>query len=113
MRPKPYDERVVQASADTRKAYLVADIEVVDPDTYGEYVRAARPIVEQYGGRYLVRGGRIIPLSGGWDPQRLLVIEFDSLERLQSCFASDAYRLIAPLRLASTRSRSVIVEGDA
>jgi uncharacterized protein (DUF1330 family) len=43
----------------------------------------------------------------------LLVIEFDSLEGLQTCFASEEYREIAPLRERSTRSRSIIVEGAA
>lgn len=93
------------------KAYLVADIEVLDAAVYAEYVKAAQPIVERYGGRYLVRGGRTLPLAGNWNPERLLVIEFGSLDRLRSCFDCEAYRRIAPLRLASTRSRSVIVEG--
>jgi len=95
------------------KAYLVADIEVLDAKTYAEYIQAAQPIVLQYGGRYLVRGGKVLPVAGDWRPARLLVIEFDSLTRLQSCFSSEAYKQIAPLRLSSTRSRSVVVEGVA
>jgi uncharacterized protein (DUF1330 family) len=93
------------------KAYLVADIEVLDAAVYREYAAKAEPIILRHGGRYLVRGGKTIPLAGGWNPERLLVIEFDSPEQLQNCFASEEYRLIAPLRLRSTRSRSVLVEG--
>ncbi len=92
------------------KAYLVADIEVLDASIYEEYIKAAQPIVLQHGGRYLVRGGSTLPVCGDWDPKRLLIIEFDSLSQLQDCFGSEAYERIAPLRLASTRSRSVIVE---
>jgi uncharacterized protein (DUF1330 family) len=93
------------------KAYLIAEIEVLDAGIYAEYIEAAQPIVLQYGGRYLVRGGKPLPLSGDWNPKRMLVIEFRSLTQLQDCFACDAYQRIAPLRLASTRSRSIIVEG--
>ncbi|MCE5309575.1 MAG: DUF1330 domain-containing protein [Acidobacteriales bacterium] len=93
------------------KAYLVADIEVLETGVYEEYVRAAQPIVLQHGGRYLVRGGSALPVCGDWNPKRLLIIEFDSLSQLQGCFGSEEYKRIAPLRLASTRSRSVIVEG--
>ncbi len=95
------------------KAYLVADIQVLDARIYEEYVKAAQPIVLQHGGRYLVRGGSTLPVSGDWNPKRLLIIEFDSLPQLQDCFGSEAYKRIAALRLASTHSRSVIVEGTS
>jgi uncharacterized protein (DUF1330 family) len=87
------------------KAYLVADIEVLDPAKYAEYVQAARPIVLAH--------GRSFPLSGDWSPERLLIVEFDSLAALRRCLESDAYRRVAPLRMASTRSRSLIVEGTS
>jgi uncharacterized protein (DUF1330 family) len=93
------------------KAYLISEVEVQDARMYAEYGAAAKPIITQYGGRYLVLGGKTTPLSGGWNPERLIVIEFESLEQLQKCFGSDAYKQIAPLRLGSTRSRSVVVEG--
>jgi uncharacterized protein (DUF1330 family) len=67
--------------------------------------------VEQYGGRYLVRGGKTVAVSGNWNPERLLVIEFESLTDLQNCFSSQAYKLVAHLRIESTRSRSLIAEG--
>jgi len=93
--------------------YMIADLEVIDSEMYGQYMERVRPIVLSHGGRYLVRGGRVLPLAGDWRPERLLVIEFDSLEGLQTCFASEEYREIAPLRERSTRSRSIIVEGAA
>ena len=92
-------------------AYLVADIEVIDSELYRRYTEQAQPVIYRYGGRYLVRGGRATPLSGDWRPERLLIIEFESLEKLRACFDSEAYRRIAPLRERSTRSRSLVVEG--
>jgi uncharacterized protein (DUF1330 family) len=93
------------------KAYLVADIEALDTRMYTEYINAAQAIVLEHGGRYLVRGGKALSVFGDWNPTRLLVIEFGSLSQLQNCFVCDAYKRIAPLRLGSTRSRSVVVEG--
>jgi uncharacterized protein (DUF1330 family) len=86
------------------KAYLIADIEVHNPEMYGRYIQAARPII-------LVRGGRTVPFAGDWSPARLLIIEFESMDRLQACFGSPEYLRIAPLRENSTRSRGVMAEG--
>jgi uncharacterized protein (DUF1330 family) len=93
------------------KAYLIADIEVHNPEMYGRYIQAARPIILAHGGRYLVRGGRTVPFAGDWSPARLLIIEFESMDRLQACFGSPEYLRIAPLRENSTRSRGVMAEG--
>ncbi len=93
------------------KLYLIAEVEVLDAEKYAEYRREAEPIVIRHGGRYLVRGGSVTPLAGGWNPERLIVIEFQSRDHAEACFASGEYQRIAPLRLASTRSRSLMVEG--
>ena len=93
--------------------YLLIDIDVTDADTYAEYVDAVYSIVTKNGGRYLVRGGEPAPLSGGWSPQRIIIIEFDSLEELRRCFSSPEYAALAPLRERSTDSRAVILKGHA
>lgn len=92
-------------------AYMILEIEVVDADTYADYVKQAPATVEQYGGRYLVRGGDVTPLTGGWNPQRLVVIEFPSMERFQEWLSSPEYSAIAPLREQSTKSKVIVVEG--
>ncbi|MCH7699297.1 MAG: DUF1330 domain-containing protein [Chloroflexi bacterium] len=77
--------------------YMILEIEVVDADTYAGYVKQAPATVEQYGGRYLVRGGAVTPLSGEWEPQRMVVIEFPTMERSQEWLTSPEYSAIAPL----------------
>ena len=78
---------------------------------YDEYIREVRPIVEQYGGRYIVRSDKITPLGEKWRPGRLIVIEWDTKEHLDKCFRSGEYRKIASKREGSVDSRAVIVEG--
>ena len=91
--------------------YLIVEIEIKDPEMYSRYVEKAPEVIERFGGRYLSQGGQITPLSGNWNPERMILIEFDTLERLQQCFNSKEYLEIAPFRTQSTLSRSIIVEG--
>ena len=92
--------------------YLIIDIQVLDKDIYAEYVQKARAIVKKHGGVYLTKGVKITPLDGGWHPQRIIVIKFNSQENLDNCFNCREYLEIAHLRKKSSRSRSIIVEGS-
>ncbi|MEN6463298.1 MAG: DUF1330 domain-containing protein [Syntrophomonas sp.] len=92
-------------------AYLLIEIEIHDRNTYFQYIEKARPIVESYGGRYLIRGGKVTPLFGGWDPERIILVQFPSKEDIERCFTSKEYLEIAKLREDSTKTRSIILEG--
>ncbi len=91
--------------------YLIIEIEVKDRDIYSRYVERAPEIIKKYGGKYLARGGKVTPLMGDWNPERLILIEFESIEQIQKCFQSPEYLGLAPLREQSTVSRSIIVDG--
>ena len=94
--------------------YSIAAI-MIDPQKgageYEGYIRRVKPVVERYGGRYLLRSEKITPLTSRWEPDRMIVIEWDSREQLELCFNSSAYRKIAGMRENSVDSRAVIVEG--
>lgn len=77
---------------------------------YLEYIEKVRPIVKKYGGRYLIRSEKITPLSMEWRPDRAIIIEFDTKEALEKCFASEEYQRIAALRETSVDSRAIILE---
>jgi len=91
--------------------YVIIDITVIDQDVYEEYVARVPALVEQYGGRYLVRGGEVATLTGDWQPERIVVLEFDSSEQVQEFYASPEYQALAPLREQSTNSRAILVKG--
>jgi uncharacterized protein (DUF1330 family) len=91
--------------------YLIIEITVIDPEVYAEYVEQVQALVEQYGGRYLARGGDVVPLTDDWQPQRIVLIQFDTIDQVQDCFASPEYQALVPLREQSTTSRAIIVEG--
>ena len=92
-------------------AYLIVEVEVRDPDTYARYREQVGPTLEQYGGRFLVRGGDARTLEGDWRPARLVVLEFDSRERALAWWSSPEYAGPKALRQASAQTRMVCVDG--
>ena len=92
-------------------AYVIADIEVTDPAAFEEYRQKVAPMIAKYGGKYLVRGGASETVEGDWVPKRLVVIEFDSMDRLKEFYHGEDYRPVMAIRTKSTVSNLVIVEG--
>src|SRR5207344_3477958 len=76
-------------------AYLIVQIAVTDPEKYERYKQLVPSSIAQYGGRYLVRGGRSETLEGNWSPARLAVLEFPSMDRAREWWNSPEY---APAR---------------
>jgi uncharacterized protein (DUF1330 family) len=91
--------------------YMIIEITIKNRELYSRYVAQVPEVVDKYGGRYLIRGGKVTPLSGNWNPERVILIEFETVEQLQKCFESPEYLEIAPLREQSTISKSIVVEG--
>ncbi len=60
-------------------AYVLVDIEVTDPAEYELYRKIAYPVIAEFGGKYLVRGGATEIREGDWNPNRLVIVEFESL----------------------------------
>jgi uncharacterized protein (DUF1330 family) len=92
-------------------AYVLADIEVRDPERYEKYKALAPPVIAAHGGRYLVRGGRTELLEGDWSPRRTVILEFPSLEKAKAWWDSIDYAEAKALRQASARTNMLIVEG--
>ncbi len=92
-------------------AYLIVDIDVTDPGAYEEYRSLVPPLVDKYGGKYLVRGGAFETLEGNWTPRRLAVLEFESAERAKQFYNSEDYEPVKQIRLRATNSNMVLVEG--
>lgn len=90
-------------------AYRIIDIKDDNSRLYDEYTQKAMPIVKKYGGRYLVRGGKVIFVSGNWNPKRVVMIKFPSHKAIEQCFSSQEYKDIASLRFNSTTSKAIIV----
>jgi len=94
-------------------AYLINDMEITDPQRFEEYKRLSPPTVAAYGGRFLARGGEVTPLEGGWQPRRMVILEFPSVAQAQAWLDSPEYAVARRLRQLSANSRMVVIDGAA
>jgi uncharacterized protein (DUF1330 family) len=92
-------------------AYVIAEIEVTDPAAYEDYRKQVPGVVEKYKGKFIVRGGRIESMEGGWAPKRMVVVEFPSMEQALKWYRSADYAPLIKLRQKASRGWLVIVEG--
>ena len=92
-------------------AYAIANVRVTDPDRFPEYSSQVLRTVERYGGRYLARGGKVEVLEGDWEPQRLVILEFESMERFRQFYDSPDYASLKRLRHEAADTQVVVVEG--
>jgi len=93
------------------KAYSIVQLEVTDPVPYEAYRKEVLPTITAFGGRFLVRGGKVTTLEGDWPFPRTVVIEFPSREAAEGWYHSPAYQKILPLRLKASRGNFIIVDG--
>lgn len=92
-------------------AYVVGEIEVTDPATYEDYRKQVMAVVTKYGGRFIVRGGSVETLEGGWAPKRFVALEFPSMEQARSFYRSPEYAPLLALRQKASRGKLILVEG--
>jgi uncharacterized protein (DUF1330 family) len=92
------------------KAYWVAHVDVTDPEAYKPYIAGAAPAFQQYGAKFLARGGQFFAAEGQARP-RNVVIEFPSYQAAIDCYNSAVYQAARAHRLAASEADLVIVEG--
>ncbi|MHB8666640.1 MAG: DUF1330 domain-containing protein [Burkholderiales bacterium] len=92
-------------------AYLVVDIDVTNPAQFEEYKKLAPAAIARYGGRYLIRGGASEAIEGNWKPQRLTVVEFESMDKAKACYHSPEYQQAIKARLGAATMNMLLVQG--
>ena len=92
-------------------AYVCVEIEVHDPETYAEYIKLAPPSIAQYGGRYIVRGGKTETLEGDWAPKRFVILEFDTMEAAKAWWSSPEYAEGKAMRQRCAHTRMLLADG--
>jgi uncharacterized protein (DUF1330 family) len=92
-------------------AYVIVEIDVIDPVGYEEYKQLASATVKKYSGKYIVRGGQTEVLEGNWKPKRIVVLEFESAERAKAWLNCEEYREPRKMRHRTARTNMILVEG--
>ncbi len=95
-------------------AFLIVDVtQVRNEPVYNEYRKGVPSTLAAHGGDYLVRGGHIEVLEGDWRPQRIVVVQFDSVAAARKWWQAPAYSPLKTLRQQSTTTNMILVEGVA
>ena len=92
-------------------AYVIGEIEVTDPAAYEEYRKQVLAVVTKYGGKFLVRGGKVDAKEGGWTPKRIVLLEFPSMAQAQKWYDSPEYAPLIKLRQKASKGKLIMVEG--
>ena len=92
-------------------AYVIAQVEITDPEVYAGYIEQVPATVAQHGGEFVARGGRSQALEGDAPPGRTVILKFPSYEAAQAWHGSQEYAGPKALRQSASRGRLMVVEG--
>lgn len=94
------------------KAYIIVDVAITDPERYEEYKKLTPGSLVPFEGKFIVRGGRCETLEGTWDPGRIVVVEFPSIEKATGWWSSSGYAPAKALRQSAADTKMIVVEGS-
>ncbi|TAM61863.1 DUF1330 domain-containing protein [bacterium] len=94
------------------KGYVLAEIDVTDPQGYEAYKKLSSQAVAAHGGRFLVRGGEAVQLEGTRGPNRIVILEFDSPQQAQAFYDSAQYQEAAAVRRRASVSNFYRLTGS-
>jgi uncharacterized protein (DUF1330 family) len=91
--------------------YVIVEIEVTDSIGYEEYKKLAGATVTKYGGKYIVRGGAAETLEGDWQPKRIVILQFENVQRAKEWLNCPEYREPRKMRHRTAKTKMIVVEG--
>ena len=94
-------------------AYVLAEVEIVNPEGYKEYTQVVPGTIAQYGGKFLHRGGNAHVREGDWPQKRRVLIEFPSVEAARAGWDSPEYEKPKAMRQAHSKGRLILLEGNS
>ena len=91
-------------------AYVIVEIEIHDPIEYEEYKKLTPASIAAYDGKFVVRGAQTESLEGNWNPQRIVVLEFPSVQRAKEWWNSNEYTIAKTIRQRTAKTKMLVVE---
>lgn len=92
-------------------AYLIARINVTNMEQYKEYMKLSPGIIEQYGGKFVARGGEVLTLEGDEETHRVVIVQFPSKEVAQNFYNSDEYQHAISVRKGAATGQFIVIDG--
>jgi len=92
-------------------AYIIVEVSITDHIEYEEYKKLVPATIAAYNGRFVVRGAKTESLEGNWEPERIVILEFPSVERAKQWWSSDEYSKAKEIRQRTATTKMLVVEG--
>ena len=93
------------------KTYIIVDVDIQDPVRYEDYKKMTPSSLVPFEGRFIARGGQTVTLEGDWKPNRLVILEFPSIEKAKAWWSSDTYAPAKALRQSIAETKMIMIEG--
>jgi uncharacterized protein (DUF1330 family) len=92
--------------------YQVVEIDLSNMDAYArDYVPKAQAAIKGTGGKFLAAGGKTTTIEGEPPKPRVVIQQWDSVEKIQAYRDSAAFKDLLPLRNSLAKFRTYTVEG--
>jgi len=92
-------------------AYVIVEVTIHDHKEYEEYKKLTPASITAYGGKFVIRGAKTESLEGDWNPERIVVLEFPTIERAREWYNSKEYAPAKKIRHKNAASKMILVEG--
>lgn len=91
--------------------YVIVDNVVHNHEEYKKYLALVTPTVEQFGGHYVVRAGKIHMVDSEWKPDRLVIMAFPTVTEALAWVRSPELAPIHAMRRANATSKLLVIDG--
>jgi uncharacterized protein (DUF1330 family) len=92
-------------------AFVIVEISIEDPKGYEEYKTHTPASIAAYNGKFVVRGGTAETLEGDWQPERIVVLEFPTVDRAKEWWDSEMYAKAKSIRQRAAKTKMIVVPG--
>ena len=93
------------------KAYVIVDVKIHNHSRYDDYKKLTPASLAPFDGKFVVRGGKTETLEGDWEPGRVVVLEFPSMEKAKAWWSSAGYAPAKAIRQSASVTKMIVVEG--
>lgn len=94
-------------------AFVFVEINIIDHKLYEEYKKLTPKTVSDFGGKFIVRGGKTEVLEGDPSHNRMVLLEFPSIDEAQAWWNSQEYTRARLIRQRAATTRMILLEGSS
>jgi uncharacterized protein (DUF1330 family) len=102
----------LKAEQAATRVFVVNEVDITDQDGFRAYAQAQQKIIEKNGGKYVVRGGKVLATLSGTPPTGMYTVySFDNQQKMQAWRDDPEQANLRAMRDKAAKVRTFIVEG--